>query len=71
MKRRNRYQKPKRWTRSEQIPVKVDTGLVVMHTPSEYDRLWEGVDWEASFALSDESGKMPGWPTPRNGNPPK
>jgi hypothetical protein len=67
MKQR-REQKSKRWTRGKKlrgvIPVRVDAGLIVMHTQTEYDRLWQGVDREATMALADEQVIMPTSPEP-------
>jgi hypothetical protein len=35
------------------IPVRLDNGLVVMHTREEYARLMRGVDAEAAKAMTE------------------
>lgn len=39
------------------IPVRLESGLVVWHTPAEYARLWAGVDREACEALQQEENR--------------
>jgi hypothetical protein len=37
------------------VPVRLDNGVVIWHSPQEYTRLWSGVDREACQLMEDSN----------------